>query len=100
MTISFNDIAAGALAFHNQHNALHPESPLDVVDSSSIKVYRQIQLHDYLHYCLQLTVADEDLLACIEARLDGGCTHLSYLSEYTDRLPAGFIELWSSCMSS
>lgn len=96
MTITFNEIQSGAAAFHLQHNAtaVCESDKLDVVSEESGNYYLQILMHDYLHFFFNLSVEEEDLLACIESRLDGGCTHLAYLSEYTDKLPAGFLELW------
>lgn len=100
MTLSFIDIANASAQFHAQHNALHPFAKLDVLSEEYHLTYLKIQLHDALHWYLQLTVSDEDLLASIEARLDNNCTHLAYLAQYTDRLPAGFQALWNAAKSN
>jgi hypothetical protein len=98
-TLTFDDVLLAASSFHSQHNLLHPEAKLDVVSAQYGAAHRYLQLHDALHWYLQLSTADEDLIGCIESRLDAGCTHLHYLKEYTDSLPAGFLQLWASAKS-
>lgn len=98
-TLTFDDILTASACFHCQHNLLHPEAKLDVISEEYGAAYRYLQLHDALHWYLQLSTADEDLIACIESRLDAGCVHLHYLKEYTDSLPVGFQQLWTSAKS-
>lgn len=97
--ISMSAVRAGAKAFHAKHATLGLPA-LDVVEESNESVYIRTLLHDFLHFFFDLSVEQEDLLACIEVRLDSKCSTLTYLSEYTDRLPIGFQDLWNAyCIS-
>lgn len=99
MPISIADIKLGVHLFHQQHLA-SGLTPLDVLPETAGKLYTQMLMHDYLHYFFNLTVKEEDTLTLIETRLDAQCTSLSYMSEYTDRLPVGFQALWNEyCLS-